>query len=143
MECTGLLRTIAEDENLAGIHNGADTHGESLLGNLGFIVVEETAVGLDGVGGKGLDARSGRETATRLVESDMTVRADTTHKEVHATSLSNHLLIMGTFGQKVGSIAVEDMDILGFDVDVVEEIVPHEAVVARGGLHRGRHTRPC
>ena len=41
MECTGLLRTIAEDENLAGIHNGADTHGESLLGNLGFIVVEE------------------------------------------------------------------------------------------------------
>ena len=65
----------------------------------------------------------------------MTVRADTTHKEVHATSLSNHLLIMGTFGQKVGSIAVEDMDILGFDVDVVEEIVPHKAVVALGVVY--------
>lgn len=52
---------VAEDEYLTGCHDSADADGESLLRYLCDVVVEEAAVGDDGVGIEGLDAGLRRE----------------------------------------------------------------------------------
>ena len=69
----------------------------------------------------------------------MAIRSDSTHKQVDATSLLYHLLIVGALGQQVGSVAVENMDILLLNVDVIEEVRPHKAVVALGMVHIQPH----
>ena len=61
LQGTGFVMAVAEDEDLTGGHDGADADGEGLLRNLGDVVVEEAAVGDDGVGVEGLDAGLGRE----------------------------------------------------------------------------------
>lgn len=132
VQCTGFLGSVHENQNLSGVHHGADSYGEGLLGNLGFVVVEEAAVGLDGVGGEGLHTGAGSKAASGLVEGDMAVRTYATHKEIDSACLGDHLLVMVALGLQVGGVAVEDMDVLFLDVDVVEEVIPHEAVVALG-----------
>ena len=134
LEGTGLGMTVAENHHLAGCHDGADTDSEGLLGHLGDIVVEETAVGNDGVGGEGLDTGLAGEGRAGLVEGDVAVGADAAHEEVDASGCLNHTLVAGTLGQEVGGIAVENMNILGVNVDMVEEVGPHEGVVALGVL---------
>ena len=47
-----------------------------------------------------------------------------------ASCLGYHLLVVGTFCLKIGSIAVEDVDVFLRTVDMVEEIVCHKGVVA-------------
>ena len=136
---TGFLGTIAEDEDFAGVHHCANTNSEGLLGHLALIVVEEAAVGLDGVCGQGLDASTAGKTATGLVEGDVAVGAHAAHKEVEATSGGYHLLVVVAFGHKVGGIAIEDMYIFFLDVDMVEEVGPHKAVVAFGVLNGKSH----
>ena len=62
-------------------------------------------------------------------ECEVSVGTDTTHEKVDATCFLNHLLVVVALCDEVGSVTVEDVNILGFDVDVAEEVVPHEAVV--------------
>ena len=62
----------------------------------------------------------------------MAIGANATHKQVDtACGLYGLLVVLALFLQILG-IAVEDMDILFLDVDVAEEVVPHEAMVALG-----------
>ena len=49
---TGFVMAVDHDEYLFGIHNRTYTYGESGLRNEIHIVIEETAVGDDGVGGE-------------------------------------------------------------------------------------------
>ena len=65
----------------------------------------------------------------------MAVRTNTTHEQVNATSLLYHLLIMGTLGQEVGGIAIKDVDILLLDINVIEEVIPHKAMIALGMVY--------
>ena len=53
----------------------------------------------------------------------MTIRTDTTDKEVDATRLFYHLLIMTALLFQVLGITVQDMNILLRTVDMIEEIV--------------------
>ena len=66
---------------------------------------------------------------TRFIECQVTVRTNATHKEVDAASCFDGLLVSLTLSLEVGRIAIQDMDVLLLDVDVAEEILPHEAVV--------------
>ena len=56
LQGAGFAMAVAEDEYLTGCHDGADADSEGLLRNLGDVVVEEAAVGNDGIGIEGLDA---------------------------------------------------------------------------------------
>ena len=48
-EGEGLVSTVNDNDNLAGIQDGAHTHSKGGLGHLVHIVVEEAAVSNDGV----------------------------------------------------------------------------------------------
>ena len=66
----------------------------------------------------------------------MAIGANAAHEEVDAAVALDLLLVAGTFGLEVFSVAVQDVDIFLLDVDMTEEVVPHEAVVALGMVLR-------
>ena len=78
--------------------------------------------------------------ATGLVESDVARATDAEHLQVDPARLTD-LLLVGRAGRGdlvAGEGAVGDVDRIGRDVDVVKEVLPHEAVVALQGVGLNR-----
>ena len=129
LECTCLVMAIANEEDLLGSHYSADTNGKSLLGNEVDIVVEETRIGDDCVGGKRFDMGKATQRGTGLVECQVSIRTYTSHKEVDAAGSCNGLFVVGALSIQVLGVAIENMNILGLDIDVAEEVLPHETMI--------------
>ena len=132
LQSAGLVVSIAEDEDLTGIHDSADTYGKGRSRNILGLTTEESAVGDTGVGRQRLLACTAVQTAARLIESNVSVGTDTTDKQVDTAGLNNHLFIMCTLCCQILGIAVEDVDVLFWNVNVVEEVGGHEAMIALG-----------
>ena len=120
---------VHHDKHLFGVHDSTYTYGEGSLGYFIDIVVEETAVGDDGVGRQLFLTGAAGEGRTRFVEGDMAVRTDTSEEEVDTADIADLLLIPGALCHEIFGIAVQDIDILFADVDMAEEVSPHEAMV--------------
>ena len=136
---TCLLVARGEDDDLLGRKHGGNAYGQRRLRDQTCVAAEEAGVDLDGVGGQRLDARARLERREGLVEGQVAIFAHTAHEEVDAARLLDARLIVGALLDQVFGIAVENVDILGHDVDVAEEVVPHERVVALGMLLRQTH----
>src|SRR5574344_534310 len=80
LERTCLFVTATYKKYLLGVHHSANAYSECLLGHETQVVVEETAVGMDGVSSKGLDASARSQGRTRLIESEVSVRTNSTHE---------------------------------------------------------------
>lgn len=130
LQGTGLIMAVDHDHDLLGIHDSADANGQCGLGDFIDIVIKETTIGDDGIGGEGLLTGTALEAGAWLIEGDMSVRAYATHEQIDATSCDDGFLIVLALFLQILGIAVEDMDILSLDVDMAEEIGPHEGVVA-------------
>ena len=63
----------------------------------------------------------------------------TSDEQMNATGLSDFVFVLLAFVLKVCSVAVEDVDVLRKDVNVLEEVVPHEIVIALRMLPRQSH----
>ena len=136
LEGTGFVVTINHDKHLFGVHDGSYTYGQRGLRHFVDIIVEETAVGDDGVGRQLFLTGAAGERRTRFVERDMSVRTDTAEEQVDTADITDLLLITRTLGYEVRSVTVQDIDILLADVDMREEVIPHEAVITLGVLFR-------
>ena len=130
LQGTGLVMAVNHDHDLSGIHDGADTNGQCGLGDFSDIVIKETTIGNDGIGGEGLLTGTALEAGAWLIEGDMAVRAYAPHEQIDATSSDDGFLIVLALFLEVFGITIEDMDILLLDIDTAEEIGPHEGVVA-------------
>lgn len=126
----GLAGAEDDGDDLAGLEDGLDADGEGHLGDAGEVVAEEARVGEDGVVGEGLDAGARGEAGAGLVEGDVAVLADAGEEEVDAAGAPDLGLVLDALGLEVGGVAVEDVDAGRADVDVLEEVLPHEGVVA-------------
>ena len=62
----------------------------------------------------------------------MPVLSYSAEEKVDASGREDCLLIVGAFLFKVRGVSVEDVDVAGGNVDMVEEVVMHEGVVALG-----------
>ena len=62
----------------------------------------------------------------------MPIRADASEEKVYTSCLLDRSFVGSTFGFEVWSITVEDVDVLPLDVDMIEEVLPHEGMVALG-----------
>jgi hypothetical protein len=129
LKSTGLVVTIANEKHLLSSHYSSNTYGEGLLGHKVNIVVEEARIGDDGVGSQCLDMSKAIERRAGLVESKMTIGTNATHKEMDATGSCNSLLVISTLGIEVVGITIEDMNVLGLDVNVAEKVLPHETMI--------------
>ena len=127
---------IHHDQYLLGIEHRAYTHRNGCLRHLVHVVVEETRVGDDRVGSQRLHACTRAEGRTRLIEGDVSVGTDTTQEKIHATYSLHASLVACALSLNILGVAVEDVHILRLDVDVAEEVVPHERVIAFGMLFR-------
>ena len=130
LQGSGLVMAVDHDHDLPGIHDGADTNGQCGLGDFSDIVIKETTIGNDGISGEGLLTGTTLQTRAWLIEGDMAVRAYATHEQIDAASSDDSFFVVLALSLQILGIAVEDMDILSLDVDMAEEIRPHEGVVA-------------
>lgn len=127
---TCLVLTSGDDDHLSGVHDGANTDSEGCSGDFADVVVKETRVCNDSVHNKRLHAGARSKGRPRLVEGDVAVRTDPTKEKLDAAIGFNLLLVALAFSNKVGSITIKDVDVLGRDVDVVKEVGVHEVPVA-------------
>jgi len=70
------------------------------------IIVEETTVSNDGIGGEGFLAGAALQAGAWLVEGDMTIRTYATHEQVNAACGLDGLLVVLTFCLQVLGIAI-------------------------------------
>jgi len=113
-----------------------NTDGQGQVGDLGDIVIEETSVGNDGVVGQGLDTGTGVQGRTGLVEGNVTIGTDTAQEELDAANRGDLLLIALALEIQISCVSVKDVDVLGEDINVLEEVAPHERVVRLGVVSR-------
>ena len=131
---TRFLGAKGEDDNLVSRENGCYTNGEGKFGHLIYIAIKEARIDNDGILGEGFHAGTRRHRREGLVESDVTILANTTQEEVNTTSSLNAFFVILTLLCQVGGVAVEDIYICRVDVDVLEEVLLHKGVVALGVL---------
>ena len=70
------------------------------------------------------------EGRSRLVECDVPVRAYSTHEQVNTAIACDLCFVFSAFLFGVGCVSVQDIYVFWKDVDLVEEVGPHEGVVA-------------
>ena len=114
----------------------AGTSGVTGLGHPVRVVVEEPLVGLNGIGGQVHTVGAQLKGGARLVEADVAVVADAQQLQVDTAHVVDDLVVTLALGRGVQVGAVGQVDAGGVDVDVVKEIVVHEAPVALGILTR-------
>lgn len=137
-----LVRAAGDQQNPLGLHNGLHTHGVRLPGHL-RLVFKEAGVGGDGALRQGHLMGTAGKAAVRLVEADVSVAADAQQLEIDAVMLLNDPVIPGALQSAVGLGAVRQEASVRRDIDMVEQILPHEAAVALGMLPGpGRSIRP-
>ena len=136
LQSASLVVSVHDDQDTLGSHHRPYAYRQSRRRHLVDIAIEETRIGNFRVERQRFLARARRQRRTRLVESDMSVRAHASKKQIDASIRSDFLLISGAFCFQIGSIAIQDIDILLFDIDVAEKVIPHERMVAFGMLFR-------
>lgn len=112
--------------------NLRNTDSQSQVWNFGDIVVKEAGIGDNGIVSQGLDAGAGVEGGSRFVEGNVTIRTDASQEELNTSDGGDLLLITLAFEIQVRGISIEDVDILGENIDVLEEVAPHKGVVRLG-----------
>jgi hypothetical protein len=132
LEGEGFAGTEDDGDNLAGLENGLDADGQSHARHLGKIIVEEAAVGQNRIVSQRLHAGTRGQARSRLVEGDMAILADAGQEQVDAAYGFDLGFICDALGLEVCRLTVEDVDVLGVDVDVGKEVLPHESVIALG-----------
>lgn len=120
------------DNNLASLEDGLDTNGQGHARNLVDVIAEESRVGENSVISQSLDTSSAGQAGSGLVESNVAVLADTSKEEINAADSLDGVFVGDALSLEVGGIAVQDVNIGRMDIDVREEVLPHEGVVGFG-----------
>lgn len=97
-----------------------------------------------------LHTGAGRERGAGLVEGNVTIRANTTEEQLNSTVLGDLSLVVGALGQEIGSVAVQNVNVLRTtdkpaeimdlqNINVLEQVLVHEAVIALRVVGREVH----
>lgn len=122
---------VGDDQDHAGIHDGLGTHGVGLTGNI-VDAVEQAAVGLNGALGEVDAVRTLGEVVIGLVEADVAVVANAEQLQIRVTGGGDDLVVLRARSGGVGVGAIGHMRVVQVDVDVIEEVLAHEVVIALG-----------
>ena len=76
------------------------------------------------------------ENVVRLVEANMAVATNAQKLQIAETSVGNHLIERSTNLIDIGVRSSGNVHVLGVDVDMIEEMLIHEVVVALGVVVR-------
>lgn len=87
--------------HLSGIHDSAYSNCQSHGGHFGEVTIKEPGIGQYGVHGQGLHSCPGHQTGPRLVEGDVTVRADTWDRDSRGSAVGAQPAALPGAGQAV------------------------------------------
>ena len=131
----GLIDAPSHQDDLAGIEDRPDAHGDGHPRNHGDIrelidIRQSRCIVQCHHAGDGI------ATGSRFVETDMTVQADPKDLEVDPAGFCDLLFIGGGVFTDVFLVdrSVRDMDIGRIYIDVVEQMHLHEAMIALKGI---------
>ena len=79
------------------------------------------------------------ENVVRLVEANMAVATNAQKLQIAETSVGNHLIERSTNLIDVGVRSSRNVHVLGVDVDMIEEMLIKEVVIALGMCRRPRY----
>ena len=130
VESERLVSARDQYHDFACVHDGADADRERLSGHQAHVVVEEARVGVYGLLGERLEARARDKTRAGLVEGNVAVGSDAADEELDATGGLDRRLELLALARQVASVAVQYVHIARIDVDVLEEVLKHERMVA-------------
>ena len=125
----GLGGPVGHHQDLPGLHDVPDAHGAGVGGDL-LQAGEEAAVGLPGAVGELHLVGAQGEGVGGLVEADVAVDPQAQQLQVDAAQVPDDLVIAGAGAVAVGIHAVGDVGVGQIQVDMVEQVVPHEIGVA-------------
>ncbi len=112
------------------IQQRTDADRQRIFRHLINVTVKEAGVRHAGVMGQGFNAGTGSERGSRFIKGDMTVVANAAHEQVNFTQRANFLFVLTTFCVNIGGITIQQVDIFRLNINVIEEIAIHEAVIA-------------
>ena len=135
-----LVLARRHEDDLASVEDRPDAHRDGLAGDV--LLLEEVR---GGVLARDLvehdEPRAVLWRGARLVEADVAAAADAEQEEVEPARALDGALVLGgvALDGLWREVAARDVDLRLRDVDVVEEVLPHEPVVALEILRRHRH----
>ena len=131
LDCGGLAFPPSQECNAFCIEDGGAAHGDGASGNLLFFG-KVNGVVVACLFAEIHNAGSRVAGGAWFVESDVAVGANAEDLEVDPTSFDDGGFIGATIGieVRVSNGAVRDVDVVGEDVDVIEELLMHELPVA-------------
>jgi hypothetical protein len=118
------------------IHHRLNANRQRHLWHLVQIIAKEPRIRQNSLIRQRLDSRSAAQTRSRLVERNMSIRADSTQEKLNTARTLDLLLVRYALFFEVWCVAVEDVDVGWIDVDVAEEVLVHEGVVGFGMFAR-------
>ena len=125
-----------EEQDFAGFEDGADAHGDGAAGAF-FTGSEKFGVVVESFLVEDFQTRARAEAGSGLVETDVAVAADAEELQVDAAGLADGVFVGFAVVVVVATDgAIGDVDVVGIDVDVGEEILLHEMMETlrmRGG----------
>ncbi len=129
----GFVFSPGHEDEAAGAEDGADAHGDGEVGDV-FLAPEVGGGVLAGDAVEGDAAGEGIAGGAGFVEADVAGAADAENLKVDAADGVDFVFVGFAVGEDLirGDGARGDVDVFGGDVDVVEELLAHEAGVAFG-----------
>ena len=119
-----------QDHHFFCVQQRTHAYGQRIFRHLVDVAVKEAGVCHAGVMGQRFDTRTGSQGRSRFVKRDMAVVAYAAHKQVNFTVRTDFFFIITAFRIDIRRVTVEQVNIFCWNINVIEEIAMHEAVVA-------------
>ena len=104
------------------LHNSLNPHRQRHLRHSPNIPIKEPSIRPHRLVRQRLHSRPRRQAGPRLIESNVSVCADSSEKQIDPTDGFDLGFECGALGFEIWGVAVEDVDVLAGYVDVGEEV---------------------
>ncbi|MNC63598.1 hypothetical protein D3C75_1137310 [compost metagenome] len=80
--------------------------------------------------------RAAGKAGIRLIEANMAIAADSQNLQIHRTAFFQQLVVGKTFRFKISRVAIRNMCFGRVNINVIEQMLIHEAAVALRMINR-------
>lgn len=112
------------------VKHSLDANRQGHLGHLVQVIAKEPRICKNSLIGKCLDTSTRLEAGAWFVEGNVAIGTNAAKEQLDAADTADLVFVALAFGLEVSGISVEDVDVVWFHIDVGEEVLVHEAVIA-------------
>ena len=131
----GLTFAPGHQNDFAGIHNSAYSHGDSSLGNVLF--AKKVACGIQSCHPVQTNQTSfATQGGTRFVKANVPGPTDTQHLNIDATNILDFFFVVLTVLSHFlhGKVSIGNMDVVWLYVNMIEQVFVHKSYITVDGV---------